>query len=194
MQRPTLVLFALTLALAAGAAQSEENFQRKSGLWEVKRTSNKPDDPGSLYQMCVDQATDKALLKLGTAIRSERCEATNVTRSGDTLTLDAVCQVDHGRFKATTHAVVTGKLDSAYKVQSNWTFDPPRHDQKEGVAVLEAKWTGACKPEQHAGDIVLPSGLTINVNAAEPKGPTPEQRVQMLRAKSGLRSAVPPTK
>jgi hypothetical protein len=162
MQRTILVL--LAAALAAGAAHAaEEKYQRKSGLWELRRAEPQSPDQVAIYRMCVDHTADNALLKLGTAMRAERCQPSKVARNGDKLTLDAVCEMDHGRIKAATHTVITGKLDSAYTVESNWTFSPPRHKETGGSAVINAKWTGECQPDQHPGDLILPSGLKINV-------------------------------
>ena len=88
-------------------------------------------------------------------------------REGDKLIIDATCKV--AKTTATTHAVITGKFDSAYKIESKSTFDPPLRGEREGTAVLEARWTGACKPNQKPGDVMLPSGAKINVTSD--KGP-----------------------
>jgi hypothetical protein len=32
---------------------------------------------------------------------------------------------------------------------------------------LDAKWLGACKPDQKAGDIVMPGGVKMNVKDME---------------------------
>ncbi|HTS22819.1 MAG TPA: DUF3617 family protein [Casimicrobiaceae bacterium] len=167
MQR-TIPLF-LCLALVAGAAHADEKYQRKSGLWEMKRTSSIADNDVNTYQMCIDQASDDALRQLGTAMRKERCEASKVTRNGDRLTVDASCSLSRGKEKAITHAVITGKLDSAYKIESKSTFDPPRGGHKDATAVVEAKWTGACQAGQNPGDVILPSGRKFNVNDQGPR-------------------------
>ncbi|HEV2686053.1 MAG TPA: DUF3617 family protein, partial [Actinomycetota bacterium] len=152
MQRPTLIL--LVLALAVGAAQAEDKYQRKSGLWELTRSSTQAGAEPRTYQMCIEQASNKALSQLLGALRSEHCDTSKVARSGDTLTVDAVCTIEKGRTKATTHAVVTGKFDSAYTVESKSTFDPARRGKTEATSVLKAKWLSACKPGQRPGDLL----------------------------------------
>jgi hypothetical protein len=159
MQRMSLLL--LALVLAAGVAQAQEKFQRKSGLWEVKRTATRTEDQVRSYQMCIDQASDNALRQLVGGMRSETCQTSKAAHEGDKLVVDATCKVQ--KTTATTHAVITGKFDTAYKLESKSTFDPPLRGQSEGTTVLEAKWTGACKPDQKPGDIILPSGGKINV-------------------------------
>ena len=66
--RKTLFLL-LSLTLAAGTAQAEDKFQRKSGLWEVKRTSTRTSEQTRVYQMCIDQASDNALRQLAEGMR-----------------------------------------------------------------------------------------------------------------------------
>jgi hypothetical protein len=165
MQR-TILLFIL-LCLAAGAATAQEKYQRKSGLWEVKRVASRTEDQERIYQVCVDQASDNALRQLAGGMRSERCEAAKAVREGDKLVVDATCKVAKSS-TATTHAVITGKFDSAYKVESKSTFDPPLKGQTEGTAVLEAKWTGACKANQKPGDVILPNGTKVSSLNDEP--------------------------
>ncbi len=159
--RQAFLLF-LALSFAAGAGASEDKFQRKSGLWEVKRSSTRTEEQTRVYQMCIDQASDNALRQLVGGMRSERCETSKVAREGDKLVVDAMCKVAQTS-NATTHAVITGKFDSAYKIESKSTFDPPLRGKAEGNAVLDAKWTGPCKPDQRPGDVILPNGAKINV-------------------------------
>ncbi|HEX8012570.1 MAG TPA: DUF3617 family protein [Casimicrobiaceae bacterium] len=160
MQR-TFLLF-LVLTFVAGAAQAEEKFQRKSGLWEVKRTSTRTAGAARVYQMCIDRASDNALRQLEGGMRSESCETSKVAREGDKVVVDAVCKVAKTT-TATTRAVISGKFDSAYKVESKSTFDPPLRGKAEGSTVIEAKWTGACKPDQRPGDVIMPNGVKFNV-------------------------------
>jgi hypothetical protein len=159
MQRTFFIL--LAFVLTATAAQAQDKFQRKSGLWEVKRTATRTEDQVRTYTMCVDQASDNALRQLVGGMRSESCQTSKAAREGDKLVVDATCKVQ--KTTATTHAVVTGKFDTAYKIESKSTFDPPLRGEKEGTTLLEAKWTGACKPGQKPGDVMLPNGSKINV-------------------------------
>jgi hypothetical protein len=159
MQRILLVL--LAMVFATGAAQAQDKFQRKSGLWEVKRTASRTQDQVRTYGMCIDQSSDNALRQLTGGMRSERCETSKTAREGDRLIVDATCKVS--TTTATTHAVITGKFDTAYKIESKATFNPPLRGEKEGTTVIEAKWTGACKPDQKPGDVIMPNGSKINV-------------------------------
>src|SRR5204863_6892660 len=138
--RQAMLLF-FTLILAASFAQAQDVLKRKSGLWEIKRMSTRTDDKPITSQMCVDEATDNALRRLAEGMRSENCQIEKMSRDGDKLVVDATCKLRH-RYVSKTHAVITGKFDSAYKIESKSTYDPPLVDKAEGHAVLEAKWTG----------------------------------------------------
>lgn len=167
MRRTALLLLAIVLTV--GAAQSQEKYQRKSGLWEVTRSSTRTEDQQRAYQLCVEQASDNALRQLAGGMRSETCETSKVIRDGDKVIIDATCKGTRTS-TATTHAVITGRFDSAYKIESTSTFDPPVRGKAEGTAVIKAKWTGACKPDQRPGDIILPNGARIRAGADDKPG------------------------
>ena len=38
---------------------------------------------------------------------------------------------------------------------------------RDSTTTIEAKWLGACKPDQKPGDIVMPGGFKINIKDAE---------------------------
>jgi hypothetical protein len=161
MRYATLLFF--TLILAASFAQAQEVPKRKSGLWEIKRMSTRTDDRPTTSQMCVDEATDNPLSRLAEGMRSESCQIEKMSRDGDKLVIDATCKLRQ-KSASKTHAVITGKFDSAYKIESKSTYDPPLAGMEEGHAVLEAKWTGPCQADQRPGDIILPGGKKVRVN------------------------------
>jgi hypothetical protein len=68
----------------------------------------------------------------------------------------------------TSHADITGDFNSAYttKVTSR-SQGGPSGAGRDTAMTLEAKWLGACKPDQKAGDIVMPGGLKMNVKDLE---------------------------
>ena len=51
---------------------------------------------------------------------------------------------------------------------------------RDTTTTIEAKWLGACKPDQKPGDIVMPGGLKMNVKDMEKlKALLPKQLPQM---------------
>src|SRR6266851_4451697 len=98
VMRQAFLLF-LALSLAAVAAASEDKFQRKSGLWEVKRTSTLAEGKIRVMQLCIDKASDDALRQLP-AGPGDRCKLDKVRREGNKLLVDAVCDISHTRTTA----------------------------------------------------------------------------------------------
>jgi hypothetical protein len=176
--RQAMLLF-LTLILAASFAQGQDVPKRKSGLWEITRTSTRTADKARLIQMCVDEATDNALRQLAEGMPRETCKTDKISRDGDKLVVESTCKLRQSTSR--THAVITGKFDSAYKIESKSTYDPPLAGKAEGHAVLEAKWTGPCKADQRPGDMILPSGLKVHVDDdAQATKDKPDARVMAL--------------
>ncbi len=136
MQRTSLLL--LAISLAAGPLLAQEKVQRKSGLWELKRTSTVTSGQTRVYQMCIDEASDNALSPLADGSPGEVCEVGKLQHNTDRISLDAVCKIPQTAVIATTHAVISGKFDSAYKVDSKTTFTPALRGHQESTAVLEA--------------------------------------------------------
>lgn len=164
--RQAMLLF-LTLILAASFAQAQDVPKRKSGLWEVKRTTVRTEGKPRIVQMCIAEASDNAIRQLAEGMRNETCKTNKVRREGDQLIVDAVCNLGQTHTTATTHAVITGKFDSAYKIESKSTYDPPIRGKAEGSALLEARWLGACKPDQRPGDYILSNGLKVRASDSE---------------------------
>lgn len=191
MRQAILVLF--TLILAASLAQAQDVPKRKSGLWEVKRTTVRTQEKPRIVQMCIDEASDNAIRQLAEGMRNETCKPDKVRREGDRLIVDAVCNLGQTRVKASTHAVITGKFDSAYKIESKSTFDPPMRGKTEGSAVLEARWLGACKPDQRPGDYILSNGLKLRASdpekAAEEKAAKAEAQAAAEKAAKDAKAA-----
>ena len=152
----------LVLILAAALAQAQDVSKRKSGLWEIKSSDLRNEKKTYEFQMCIDQATDDALQHLNGAVRKETCKVNKVQRSGDQTTVDAVCSLS--KTTAKTHAVFTGKFDSAYKVESKSTFDPPLRGKTDATTTMEARWLGPCAADQKPGDVVLANGKKVNAN------------------------------
>jgi len=162
--------------------------KRKSGLWEVKRSES---DPHPL-QWCIDEKTDNPLNQLVEGRHKEHCTIDKLDHQGDRWVVDAVCGLGRA-FTAKTHAVVTGKFDSHYKIESTSTFERPVHGKTGTKAVIEARWTGPCKSDQRPGDVILADGRKVNVideARAGKKARASGQRSQGLPP--GARRATPP--
>jgi uncharacterized protein DUF3617 len=136
--------------------------KRKSGLWEIETSSSAQAGVSHKAQMCIDQKSDDALNQMGSGMTKDMCSKSDVRREGGNIVLDSVCKF--GTTTATTHSVVTGQFDSAYKVEMQSTYDPPMNGMKQGSAVIHARWISPCKPDQKPGDMILPNGTKINIH------------------------------
>jgi hypothetical protein len=143
-------------------AQAFDFPKRKSGLWEIETLASARPGAPQKAQMCIDQKADDALNQMGTSMTKDMCSKRDLRQEGDAIVSDSVCKF--GGSTVTTHAVVTGKFDSAYQVETKSTYDPPMSGLKEGAAVIKARWLGPCKPDQKPGDMILPNGMKFNIN------------------------------
>jgi hypothetical protein len=160
-----LLISACAAFLVAAPAFGEDIPRRKSGLWEIKTQASGARTPAHSIEMCVDQKSDDAVQQATRAAPRNLCTKNDMKREADRLVIDSVCKF--GETTATTHAVITGHFDSAYKVETTSTYDPPMAGIKEGSAVVEARWTGPCKADQKPGDVILSNGTKFNINDAK---------------------------
>ena len=154
------------LALSATAASAVELPTRKAGLWEMKivRTGGKL--PEITMQHCTDPTTDKEMSNLVSPLAKQICAKQDVTKTATGYVSDSVCTVSG--VSMTTHADIVGDFDSGYTVTSKSHTDKgPNGAPLDTVTTIEAKWVGACKPEQKPGDIVMPGGFKLNIKDAE---------------------------
>ena len=155
------VIFLVTLltTVSAASAASFDAPKRKSGLWEIKMSNAAA--KGTTMQQCIDQSTDDLMKNNMAGMEKPSCSKNEMRRDGDKIVSESVCKV--GASTATTRAVFTGQFDTAYKADIKSTYEPPLHGMKESTTVLNAKWLGACKLGQKAGDISMPGMPNINM-------------------------------
>ncbi len=66
-----------------------------------------------------------------------------------------------------SHSEITGDFNSAYTVKSTSHSEGGPAACTMSRQTIEAKWLGACKPDQKPGDIVMPGGFKMNIKDAE---------------------------
>ena len=162
--RIAIVLTSLGTLVAPVPASAQDLPKRKSGLWEIRTSSATGKSAvaqSATVQMCIDENTDDVVQQQMGAAR-QSCSRHDVKRTGEQMVVDSVCRF--GETTATTHSVFTGAFDTAYKVESRTAYDPPLQGTREGTAVMQARWLGACKAGQKPGDMILGNGMKINLN------------------------------
>ena len=158
--RYVAVFAALLMTCVTASAASFDAPKRKSGLWEIKMSNAAA--KGTTMQQCIDQSTDDLMKNNMAGMEKPSCSKNELRREGDKIVTESVCKFSGST--ATTRAVFTGHFDAAYKADIKSTYEPPLHGMKESTSVLDAKWLGACKPGQKAGDISMPGMPNINMN------------------------------
>ncbi|MBI5611638.1 MAG: DUF3617 family protein [Gammaproteobacteria bacterium] len=167
--RITLSLAAAVLTadftVTAVAAPAIDMPKRKSGLWEIKTTmKDRQPTTRPAAQHCIDEKTDDLMRQ--SAKGESQCTQKDLRRDGNRLVIHSVCKF--GQTVATSEMVFAGKFDSDYRADIHTTYEPPMMGMKEANMLIEAKWTGPCKPGMKPGDIIMPgmpAGMPgINMN------------------------------
>ncbi|WJR79602.1 DUF3617 family protein [Bradyrhizobium sp. NP1] len=165
-----LSLFCLSLGAAccaligASVARGDEMPVRKAGLWEMKIVKVGSQSPDMTMQHCTDETTDKDMTNAVSPLAKQVCSKQEVRKTATGYVSDSVCSV--GGLSMTSHAEITGDFSSAYTVKTSSHIDRAG-SQQDNLTTIEAKWLGACKPDQKPGDVVMPGGFKINVKDAE---------------------------
>ena len=160
-------LFVSVLAVGAAFASSaaaQEIPMRRAGLWEVTINHEGRNTPPQTMQQCTDAETDKLMNAFGGDLSADLCAKQEIKKVGATIVINAVCQI--GPMKSTSQSVITGDFNSNYtvKVTSKLEGVPAAaQGAAGGTTTIQARWVGACKPDQRPGDIVMANGQTMNI-------------------------------
>jgi hypothetical protein len=96
----------------------------------------------------------------------DMCSKQDIQKTATGYVTDSVCAV--GGMSITSHSDITGDFNSAYTVKSKSHNEGGSSNlPRDSTTTIEAKWLGACKPDQKAGDIVMPGGVKMNVKDME---------------------------
>jgi len=153
-----VVLLALVPACEASAVELPI---RKAGLWEMKVLRTGSPVPDMTMQHCTDATTDK---QMSTSFSPSKdiCSKQDIQKTASGYVSDSVCGV--AGMTITSHAEITGDFNSAYTVKSSSHSERgPSSVPRDSTTMIEAKWLGACKPDQKPGDIMMPGGMKMNI-------------------------------
>ena len=151
----------LLALLPAAGARADELPLRKAGLWEMKMVKSGSILPSMTMQHCTDETTDKEMSTVLTPLSKEVCSRREVQKTATGYISDSVCTASG--VSMTTHSDITGDFNSAYTVKFT-SHTEGAVGQHEVASSIEAKWLGACKPDQKPGDVVMPGGLKMNIH------------------------------
>ena len=165
----------LLALLPVGTAGAVELPVRKAGLWEMKVLRAGSPSPEMTMQQCTDETTDKDMSTAMSPMGKEMCSKQDIQKTATGFVTDSVCGIAGVSIKS--RAEITGDFNSAYTVKSTSQSEGgPAGAPRENTTVIEAKWLGACKPDQRPGDIMMPGGIKMNIKDMEKlKGLIPKQ-------------------
>ena len=139
---------------------------RKAGLWEMKMVKTGSGLPGMTMQHCTDETTDKEMTSTFSPTSKEVCSRRDIEKTATGYTSDSECSAMG--VTVTSHSDITGDFNSAYTVKmTSHSENGPAGMPHDATTTIEAKWLGACKPDQKPGDVVMPGGFKINIKDAE---------------------------
>ena len=165
----------LLAALPAGDALAVELPVRKAGLWEMKMLRIDAPTPEMTMQQCTDETTDKEMNSSFSPAAKEMCSKQDIKKTATGYVTDSVCTV--AGMSMTSHAEIIGDFNSAYTVKATSRTQAGQASlARDSTTTIEAKWLGACKPDQKPGDIMMPGGMKMNIKDMERlKGLMPKQ-------------------
>jgi hypothetical protein len=153
---------ALLALLPANAAGAVELPVRKAGLWEMKVLHTGSAIPDMTMQHCTDETTDKEMSTSFSPMAKEMCSKQDIQKTATGYVSDSVCGI--AGMSITSHAEIIGDFNSAYTVKSTSHSERgPTGVPRDSTTTIEAKWLGACKADQKAGDIMMPGGMKMNI-------------------------------
>jgi hypothetical protein len=116
-------------------------------------------------QHCTDETTDKEMSTTFSPMSKEVCSKRDIQQTATGYVSDSVCSV--GGASMTSHSDIIGDFNSAYTIKMTAHSDRGVAGIRDSTMTIEAKWLGACKPDQKPGDIVMPGGFKLNIRDAE---------------------------
>jgi Protein of unknown function (DUF3617) len=155
----------LLMVAATSGVRAAELPIRKAGLWEMKVVRTGSPMPEMTMQHCTDETTDKQMSTAFSPLSKEICSKNDVLQTATGYATDSVCSV--GGASMTSHSDVIGDFNSAYTVKTTTHSDRGPAGLNDVTMAIEAKYLGACKPDQKPGDIVMPGGFKLNIKDAE---------------------------
>lgn len=152
----------LLAVVAVGSAWAEELPIRKPGLWEIKMAKTGSPLPDLSIQHCTDETTDKRMNNMVSPMAQQICSRQDIQKTGAGYVSDSVCSV--AGVSVSSHSEISGDFNSAYTVTTTSHSElGSKGTPRDILTRIEAKWLGACKPDQKPGDIVMPGGFKMNV-------------------------------
>jgi hypothetical protein len=159
----SVALLSAVCVLSSLRVRAEELPVRKPGLWETKVVRiGGPPLLATVFHHCTNATVDHEMIGMHfSPAKSPACSQRDVKKTENGVSTEIVC--DYGAISNIFRADFAGDFQSFYSVKSRSWMEGSRQP-REIITTVEAKWLGACGPDERPGDIVLmPRGSKLNV-------------------------------
>jgi len=115
------------------------------------------------HAACTDETVDKDMNNMVSPMAKQICARQDTQKTTTGYVSDSVCSISG--VSVSSHSEISGDFNSAYTVTTTSHSELGSNGvPRDTVIKIEAKWLGACKPDQKPGDIVMPGGgFKLNV-------------------------------
>lgn len=137
--------------------------KRKPGLWAQTVST---DGMTQTTKICLDEALESRMTAWGQQVTDGMCARNVVTRTSGGWAFESECDMGQGG-KTLTKGTMTGDFDSRLVMKAVSTTTGSSMPQANGTHEMEmtAVWEGPCPAGMKPGDMTLPGGMTINMDA-----------------------------
>jgi hypothetical protein len=160
-----IALLCVAMTCSAGIVLSDELPHRRPGLWEITHSNVDANNPARTSKICIDAATETMLRDMGASVAKSICSKAAVSVSGNAVSVESVCQLDHSR--VTNHTVITFTSDTTYHHVAATHFDPPLFGRADSTSEMDGRWLGPCAADMRPGDVITPMGKINLVDRAQ---------------------------
>ena len=157
------LIVCLTLLIPA-VSMAEESPSIKPGLWQIDTVV--AGQPPVTMKQCIDAKMSRGLGQEGmdvSAMTGGKCKQNAFEKQGDNYISETDCTTNGMRM--ITKTVLSGDFKTRYTGETITHFEPPIMGMSEQKMKMTARWLGPCTDDMKAGDLIMPDGTKMNINA-----------------------------
>lgn len=141
--------------------------KRKPGLWSQTMVN---EGTTQTVQICIDADTDAKMSVWGQQVGKDMCSKNTFAAAPGGYSFESECDIGN-MGHVVSKGAVTGDFNTSYTVKMTSTTTGSSIPQANATSqmTLTAKWDGACPADMKGGDMLLPGGVKINLEAMTAK-------------------------
>ncbi len=131
----------------------------KAGLWQTT-VKVKGMTSGMVTKMCLDEGLSKKFSEMGTSNPGKMdCAPVSASRNGGVIDVTTKCTSEGLTVNNQMHMEMTG--DDSYHQTVTQTYEPAMAEPT--MSTMDGKYLGACTADMRPGDLIMGSGVKINM-------------------------------